>query len=240
MTNTFPKEPAATSFIADRDYALLPRTPKTTSPVPRLTSLHHFEDRNGHGDRRYPGNCNGGLIRDLLLFFGAKNVFDPMTGSGTCAAVCRELGISCTSKDIRTGFDATDPAAFVAIGGRFDFIWAHPPYWRQKLYTSHSRDLSRAATLEDFLEGYAAFINNCAGFLAPRGKFAILMGEHTDREEDYTSLTYHTKRLAHSAGLRQHCTDIIRFLHGNSSSRTVYPVSFIPTLHDTCMVFERA
>ena len=41
------------------------------------------------------------------------------------------------------------------------------------------------------------------------------------------------------SGLRQHCTDIIRFSHGSSSSKKVYRTSFIPILHDVCMVFER-
>jgi hypothetical protein len=52
-------------------------------------------------------------------------------------------------------------------------------------------------------------------------------------------LVYHTKRLAFAAGLRQPCTDIIRFSHGNSSSRKVYRSSFIPGLHDVCMIFEK-
>jgi hypothetical protein len=33
--------------------------------------------------------------------------------------------------------------------------------------------------------------------------------------------------------------DIIRFSHGASSSRKVYRSSFIPGLHDTCMIFEK-
>ena len=38
---------------------------------------------------------------------------------------------------------------------------------------------------------------------------------------------------------RQHCTDIIRFSHGASSSKKVYRSSFIPGLHDVCMIFEK-
>jgi hypothetical protein len=40
-------------------------------------------------------------------------------------------------------------------------------------------------------------------------------------------------------GLRQACTDIIRFSHGNSSSTKMYRSSFIPGLHDVCMIFEK-
>ncbi|HRQ90071.1 MAG TPA: hypothetical protein PLA50_14830, partial [Bacteroidia bacterium] len=200
------------------------------------------DNAKGYGDRRYPGNCGGGLIRDLLLYFRSQNVFDPMTGSGTCADVCRELEIPCLSKDIRHGFDATCPDSFQKHldGQRFDFIWAHPPYWRQKLYTENPGDLSRTGTLDEFLEGYGRFIRNCAEVLAPKGKFAILMGDYSDREAGFVPLTHATKDLAFAAGLRQHCTDIIRFSHGASSGKKVYRSSFIPGLHDTCMVFEPA
>lgn len=226
---------------AQRVRALLPLAPVNASPVPHLTSLYHSAEPGAYGDRSYPGNCGGNIIRDLLRFFQPASVFDPMTGSGTCADVCRELSIPCVSKDIRYGFDATDPKCFAELvhGEPFEFIWAHPPYWRQKLYTHNSGDLSRTGSLEDFLKGYGSFIQNCASVLAPGGKFAILMGDYSDREEGFVSLTYATKQLAFAAGLSQHCTDIIRFSHGASSSRKVYRSSFIPGLHDVCMVFSK-
>ena len=39
------------------------------SPVPHLTSLYHFHRAGEYGDRSYPGNCGGNLIKDLLLYF---------------------------------------------------------------------------------------------------------------------------------------------------------------------------
>lgn len=218
-------------------YARLPQAPVTASPVPHLTSLYHFNEPGAYGDRRYPGNCGGNLIRDLLLFFQPGSVFDPMTGSGTCADVCRELQIPCLSKDIRFGFDATNPALFHELP-LFDFVWAHPPYWRQKIYTGRTGDLSAAPTLDAFLAPYGQFIRNCSHVLSPNGKLAILMGDYMDRETGFVSLTYHTKQLAVAAGLRQVCTDIVRFSHGASSGRRQYQSSFIPGLHDLCMVFE--
>jgi len=223
-----------------RQYALLPQAPLNSSPVPTLTSLYHSSKAGDYGKRSYPGNCGGNIIRDLLLYFQPRNVFDPMTGSGTCADVCRELEIPCLSKDIREGFDASNPASFEPLKSScFDFIWAHPPYWRQKLYTLMPGDMSRTNSLAEFLKAYGQFIKNCAALLAEGGKFAILMGDYNDREAGFVSLTYHTKQLAFEAGLRQSCTDIIRFSHGASSSRKVYRSSFIPGLHDVCMVFEK-
>jgi SAM-dependent methyltransferase len=201
-------------------YARLPLAPRNASPVPRLTSLYHFHRAGEYGDRGYPGNCGGNLIKDLLTYFRPNLVLDPMSGSGTCADAC----------------DAND---FSAVG-TFDFIWAHPAYWRQKLYADDPRDLSRSPTLEHFLRRYGLFVRNCARALKPGGRLAVLMGDYCDREEGFVPLTFHTKRLAFAHGLRQCCTDIIRFSHGASSSRKVYRSSFIPGLHDTCMVFERA
>ena len=114
-------------------YARLPRAPITGSPVPNLTSLYHFDRAGEYGDRSWPGNCGGNLIKDLLLYFRPRAVFDPMSGSGTARDVCRELDLSCVASDIHQDFDACDPGNFPEAE-TFDFIWAHPPYWRMKLY----------------------------------------------------------------------------------------------------------
>jgi hypothetical protein len=230
------KPPLPTGATPPR-YAKLPLAPVNASPVPHLTSLYHFDRAGEYGDRAYPGNCGGNLIADLLRFFRPTSVFDPMTGSGTCRDVCRELGVYCYSSDLHAGVDACDASQFPREC--FEFAWIHPPYWRQKLYTSDPRDLSRAPTLAAFLERYRLLIANCAGSLAPGGKLAILMGDYNDREAGFVPLTYYTKQLAFAAGLRQCCTDIIRFSHGASSSRKVYRSAFIPGLHDVCMVFEK-
>ena len=219
-------------------YARLPKAPVTGSPVPHLTSLYHFHRAGEYGDRSYPGNCGGNLIADLLRFFNARTVFDPMTGSGTCRDVCREMRAYCYSSDLHQNVDACDASQFPREC--FEFAWIHPPYWRQKFYTEDPRDLSRTSTLAAFLERYRLLIANCAGSLTPGGKLAILMGDYNDRDAGFVPLTYYTKQLAFDLGLRQACTDIIRFSHGASSSHKVYRSSFIPGLHDVCMMFEKA
>lgn len=219
-------------------YAKLPTAPINNSPVPHLTSLYHFDQPGHYGDRRYPGNCGGNIIRDLLRFFQSKHVLDPMTGSGTCNDVCRELNIDCWSSDMREGIDACEPNQFPQ--NKFDFVWLHPPYWRQKLYTEDPRDLSRTENLDSFLNRYQMLIENCASTLVSGGKLAILMGDYFDRQYGYVPLVYWTKHFALQTGLAQHCTDIIRFSHNASSSKKTYRSSFIPGLHDVCMIFEKA
>jgi len=108
-----------------------------------------------------------------------------------------------------------------------------------KLYADDSRDLSRAPTLDVFLRRYRQFIRNCLGVLKAGGNLAILMGDYSDRQVGFVPLTYWTKKIAFECGLKQHCTDIIRFSHGASSSKKIYRTSFIPGLHDVCMIFEK-
>ena len=237
----------AARLVEDRPpvYAKLPQAPITGSPVPQLTSLYHDEHAGDFGDRRYPGNCGGNLIRDILKFYMPERVFDPMTGSGTCRDVCQELDIDCWSNDIHADFDLCDSRNFFGSGRRleaetFDFAWLHPPYWRMKLYADNPRDLSRAPTLESFLDRFSAAITHSVHILKTGGRLAILMGDYQDRTEGFVPLTWHTKRLAFACGLRQCATDIIRFSHGASSGRKVYRSAFIPGLHDVCMLFTKA
>lgn len=216
--------------------------PKNGSPVPGLTSLYHKAYAGPYGDRGYPGNCSGELIKDLLVYFKPKRVLDPMTGSGTCADVCRELGIDCRSTDLQGGLfdpaDACDRQSYEDIG-QFDFIWVHPPYWRQKRYSDDPRDMSNCATLVDFLNRYDILIENCERALTPGGHLAILMGDYSDRDAGYCPLVFHTQRLCFDAGLKQKHTQIIRFSHGASSSKKTYRSSFIPGLHDVCTIVEK-
>ena len=131
-------------------YARLPAAPQNGSPVPHLTSLYHFHRAGDYGNRRYPGNCGGNLIKDLLLYFRPKAVFDPMAGSGTCQDVCHELGIPCTSWDIHQGFDACDSKDFPSAD-TFDFIWRTRPTGGRNstpatLATCHARRRSSSSS----------------------------------------------------------------------------------------------
>lgn len=184
------KTRAEIPHYAKPQYALLPRAPINASRVPHLTSLYHNPDPGPWGDRRYPGNCSGSLIKDLLLYFRPSGVFDPFSGSGTCREVCGDLQIPCTSIDIRHGLDACSASSYPRK--EFDFVWSHPPYWRQKVYTTDPRDLSQQATLAAFLERYQRFVDNCAGVLAPGGKFCVLMGDYSDREAGFVPLVFYT------------------------------------------------
>jgi hypothetical protein len=61
-----------------------------------------------------------------LRYYQPARVLDPMTGSGTCRDVCKELAIPCVSMDVRFGQDAADSHLYEAVGA-IDFAWLHPP-----------------------------------------------------------------------------------------------------------------
>ena len=218
--------------------ASLPIAPVTTSPVPHLTSIHSTAIRGPYGSSRYRGNCGGYLIRDLLNYYQPDHVLDPMKGSGTCQDVCRELQIMCTSMDIRFGDDAANPECFSGFG-KVDFVWMHPPYWKMIKYNKDPNCLSNAPSLDDFLDRMDQVLQNCRSVLKPKGKIAVLIGGFSTQGR-YQPLSQLIMARAIQQGLWPATTEIIRFQHGNTSSHRTYQSSFIPGLHDTCMIFEEA
>lgn len=216
----------------------LPNIPLNASGVPQLTSIHATPDRGPYGSPRFRGNCNGFLIRDLLAYFRPRHVLDPMTGSGTCTDVCQELKIPCRSLDLSAGFDACRPDAFAPFG-TFDFVWLHPPYWNLIEYNADPRCLSAAATLGEFLSRIRTLLANSKQALTPRGRLAILMGDIC-RRGSYYALPFHVMQAAIDAGLELAAPEIIRFSHGASSTKKKYSTTFIPRLHDICLVLRPA
>ena len=159
-----------------------------------------------------------------------------MQGGGTCRDVCNELRISFEGRDLKTGFDATRAEHFQDLG-KFDFVWLHPPYFQMIRYGQSDRCLSNSPTIEAFTDSLRSLVRNCRGVLPERGKLAILMGDgkHNGR---YLGLPFRTMNAAEAEGFWLAAPEIIRFGHGSTSSGRVYTTSFIPRLHDVCLVLE--
>lgn len=229
---------ASAHFCRDKTMVELPTAPQTMSPVPHLTSLHATAARGPFGKANYPGNCSGYLIKDLLRYFQPTMVLDPMTGGGTCRDVCQALGISHVSFDLNDGKDACDPASYLGLPPS-DFAWLHPPYWRMIRYSEDPRCLSNAPNLEAFQARLKSLIQSCLSVLTPEGTVGILMGDYFDRQERrQMPITHFTKQVCLELGLWPVCTEIVRFQHGNTSSAKTYSSSFIPGLHDTCLLMK--
>ncbi len=119
-----------------------------------MTSVVSYPNRCSlFGDSRYRGNCDGRLIKNLILRYGAKRVADPMQGSGTSRDVVdglnkyKKTGISYWSGDLREGFDLSKQD----LPGKFDFVWIHPPYWNIIKYGNHEDSLSSAHDYDDYV-----------------------------------------------------------------------------------------
>ncbi len=212
--------------------------PVTGSPVPTLCSVHATDGRGEFGDPRFPGNCSGALIRDVLEFFQPQTCIDPMEGSGTCRDVCRELGIHYDGFDLSGGFDALDRNNYSNGGIKYEFVWLHPPYWDMIKYSDDTRCLSQGKSLGDFLEKLSVVLENCLSVLAHNGNLAILMGDITRRGDCY-ELPFYTWIVAKCLGLRLLGPEIMRLQHGATSTRREYTHAFIPRLHDVLMIFKR-
>jgi hypothetical protein len=159
-----------------------------------------------------------------------------MTGGGTCRDVCRELDISCVYSDLHRGLDATDADCYLELG-HFDFIWLHPPYWNMIRYSDDPQCLSNAPTLDAFVDSLRLVLRNCASVLAPRGHLAVLMGDGK-HDGEYMGLPFRTFAAAEAEGFRLAAPEIVRFGHGATSSGKSYRFSFIPRLHDICLVLK--
>jgi hypothetical protein len=142
------------------------------------------------------------------------------------------------SFDLRTGKDATVTNAFWNEG-LFDFIWLHPPYWKMVRWSDDQRCLANAPTLPEFLKRLRLIIRNCVEVLRPTGVLAILMGDLREQGR-YCALPFRTLNVAAAEGLELAAPEIIRFSHGTTSSRQKeYSSSFIPRLHDVCLVLRQ-
>ncbi|MEW5910366.1 MAG: hypothetical protein AB1659_11240, partial [Thermodesulfobacteriota bacterium] len=116
-----------------------------------LCSVVSYPDRGPWGDSRYRGNCSGHLVKDLILRFNCRSVFDPAEGSGTVRDVVVGINqylrrsIDYEGRDLKSGWDLmSDPLP----EKQFDMVWYHPPYHDMIQYSDKPRDLSNCLSLE--------------------------------------------------------------------------------------------
>jgi hypothetical protein len=132
------------------------------------------------GDARYRGNCDGNLIKNLILKYNAKRVADPMQGSGTSRDVVNGLnkykktGISYWGGDLREGFDL----AKQDLPGKFDFVLIRPRYWKIIRHSdSNPNDLSDCESYETFQKLLMVCLRRCYEALELGGRLAVPIGD---------------------------------------------------------------
>jgi len=202
-----------------------------------MTSVVSYPTRAPFGDHRYRGNCDGRLVKNLILRYRALRVCDPMEGSGTSRDVVEGLnkymkkGISYWGGDLRNGFDLTKQQP----PGKFDFCWIHPPYWNIIKYSDNPNDLSNYEDYEQFRKFLMICLQHCYEALETGGRLAVLIGD-VRRKGKYTPIV---KDILNFPGgeLR---SIIIKVQHNCTSDRRVYgKLEDPPIKHEYCIVFKK-
>lgn len=205
-----------------------------------MTSLVSYPERCPlWGDARYRGNCDGRLFKDLVLRYNAKNVADPMMGSGTTRDVIQGLNrflaepIRYWGGDLKQGFNL----ATTDLPGEYDMVWVHPPYWNIIRYSDDPADVSTVETYEEFRHLLAVCLRRCSAALAPGGRLAVLVGD-VRRKGRYTPIVRDVLRMERDLGELR--SIIIKAQHHCRSDSVSYAtMEDVPIQHEYCVVFKR-
>ena len=202
-----------------------------------MTSVVSYPTRAPFGDHRYRGNCDGRLVKDLVLRYRAAKVCDPMEGSGTSRDVVEGLnkykkkGISYWGGDLRNGFDLTKQQ----LPGKFDFCWIHPPYWNIIRYSDNPNDLSNYEDYQQFRKFLMICLQRCYEALETGGRLAVLIGD-IRRKGQYTPIVKDILDFPYG----QLRSIIIKIQHNCTSDRRVYgKLEDPPIKHEYCIVFKK-
>ncbi|AFH50371.1 DNA modification methylase [Ignavibacterium album JCM 16511] len=169
--------------------------------------IFNKRDKSGAHNAGYWGNFIPQIPNQLLKRFTKKGdwVLDPFAGSGTTLIECKKLGRNALGIDLsdkainlcnenlgkeKKSFDVsvetlTADSSEVDLKKflikyqikYFQFIIMHPPYWDIIKFTSEKKDLSNAATTEEFLKMFGKVLDNIFPFLEKKRHLAVVIGD---------------------------------------------------------------
>ena len=204
-----------------------------------MTSVVSYPNRCPlFGDGKYRGNCDGRLLKDLLLRYKVQRIGDPMQGSGTSRDVVEGLnkykktGISYWGGDLREGFDLTKQD----LPGQFDFVWIHPPYWNIIRYSDNNpNDLSSCESYELFRKLLLGCLKRCYEALEIGGRLAVLIGD-VRRGGKYTPIVKDVLNFP-KGEIR---SIIIKIQHNCTSDHKRYgKMEDVPIKHEYSIIFKK-
>lgn len=205
-----------------------------------LCSVVSYPNRGPWGSPQYRGNCSGWLIKDLILRFGCRSVFDPAEGSGTARDVVSGInqflkkGVCYEGRDLARGWDVLTSEL---PGKQFDLVWYHPPYWDIVRYSGDGRDLSNCATLEEFEAKLNRSAERLFSTVRRGGIFVVLIGDKRKSGSYYPLL----RTLLLNPSIGQLKSIIIKVQHNCASDMKSYWNNpfLIPIRHEYCLVFQK-
>lgn len=216
-----------------------------------LTSVVSYPERDPvgkvYGDPGYWGNCSGLLVRDILTHYLGNRpnvvVADPMSGSGTVADVCDDLGLTCDAYDLqpkpRRGIGSWD-ARTDELGRAADAIWIHDPYWNIVPYSTHvwkerrpdPRDLSLIPEWDAFLKAMNEVHLRLFSDLKAGGLMFVLCGD-IRRQGRYYSMARELAWFGEPEAV------VIKTQHNVRSDQKRYAGRLLPIMHETLLVWRR-
>jgi len=221
-----------------------------------LTTLWDIDERAeyaGRGD--FHGNCPPQVVEQCVLRLTKKGdlVVDPMAGSGTAIDVCNLLGRRCIAYDIkppewRTDIIQNDSRKIPLEDESADMVFLHPPYWDMVYYTEANEnlpDLSRAKTLDEYLEMLRQVLQECYRILKDGKYLCILLGDRI-KNGRFIPLCRKAANLAEEIGFID-CGYAVKFTKGSTSQvikgKNIYAeVAYTQNLkieHDLVMFFKK-
>ena len=206
-----------------------------------LCSVVSYPDRGPWGDTRYRGNCSGYLVKDLILRFNCRSVFDPAEGGGTVREVVSGINQYLKKNIDYEGRDLKDGQDILTLSlpeRQFDLVWYHPPYWDIIRYSDDPNDLCNCGTLEDFELKLNQSVEKLFHAIKPGGIMAILIGDKRKEGRYYPLL----RTLLMNSRIGQIRAIIIKIQHNCRSDSRNYGTAnpfLIPIRHEYCLVFQK-
>lgn len=161
-------------------------------------SILSFPERGKWGNAKWRGNCSGHVYQRLMQMLMPRTFVDPMVGGGTSIEVARELGIEALGLDLHSGFNILKDSLRARLPGHWqggaDLVLSHPPYHDMIVYSgqvwgeAHPDDLSRCASVDEFLEKLAQSVLNQRDATRTGGVYGVILGD-LRRAGEYHALT---------------------------------------------------
>jgi hypothetical protein len=201
-----------------------------------LCSIVSYPYRGPWGDSKYRGNCSGHLVKELILRFNCKSVFDPAEGSATVRDVVSGINqylnrnIEYEGRDLKKGWDVLSSPL---PNKQFDLVWYHPAYWDIVRYSANPNDLSNCKSIEDFEYKLNKSAERISQSLNPNGILAILLGDKRKNGKYYALF----RTLLTNTNIGQLKAIIIKIQHSCRSDRQTYSSKnpfLIPIKHEYC------
>jgi len=186
----------------------------------------HYRDDYA-GDKDFHGNCSPQIVEQCIwrLTNGGDLVVDPMAGSGTTLDVCQRYARRCIGYDVapppnRTDIIQNDSKHIPLEGGSVDMVFIHPPYWNLVPFTRAEEglpDLSRAKTLDEFLQMLRQVFGECYRILRDSKYMCVLLGDLV-KDGQFIPLCRKAANLAEELGFTD-CGYAVKLAHGEVSRK---------------------